>query len=162
MNVEVEFIQINEAICQLESKLTHRKMTGNILKNQGFFELALYYKNRDENLVLVDEFTRLEVYTSIMEAHPEQNFANRTFNFRHPVSIYSVFYLSLTSCLLEDLPYYWRADEFYDKLGNKKDRRKTVIYYKNQITSNELNDLNAQLEQANARIKELERQVNGH
>lgn len=184
MNFKTEFIQIEKAIWQLESRLVDDSLLVNILKNQGFFDLIPYIE-KGNVLIKADKFTKLEIQNLIIDAYSEK-----------PVIRFGVAQNTFLSAIsnhtmrrqLKFPTYYWRADDFYKKLGNNEPRRETVVYYNNKTTSNEQKELQSeiaklkgdlleqkhqfqnkskelaalqtQLDEANVRIKEIESQTN--
>lgn len=189
MNVEVEFIQVNEAIEQLQDGLTDKSLLGRVLKNQGFLSLDLYFKNLDNDLIMADKFTKSEIYTAIGEVYPIKGLinSNSIFEIFKP-SIPDLTSIFLQNKTLKDLSYYWIADEFYKIFDNNKPQKETVVYYtdktasdkqkklqseiaelkeclaeqKHQVQnkSKELTTLQVELDEANARIKDIESQSN--
>lgn len=200
MNSSEKFIQIEQAIWQIERKISNKILLGNILQNRGFFNLELYTENDNYDKVLIEDIEKSELYDLIKAEYSVIKFSElKSMSKTHRVNRFNnhgvVGSMNRAQKILsmippkQSLPYYWRADDFYKKLGNGKSLGETVVYCVNQITSDkqkeladkklqselektkaslveqkhqlqaksdEINNLKSQLEQANARIAELE------
>lgn len=175
MNSNEKFIPIEQAIWQIERNIGNKILLGNILQNQGFLDLELYTENDNGDKILMKDIEKSAIYKLIRDEYPVTKFselkstykihrANRFDNYGIVGSINRAQKILSMMPPKQSLPYYWRTDDFYKKLGNSKSLGETVVYYANQMTSDEQKKLadkklQSELEKTKASLVEQKHQL---